>query len=59
MPTEDLAQTIIYIQLDRGVTEAEKSIPVKHSALLQINQKLSITKNVYVYVYPSPYFEAG
>lgn len=39
MSTEDLAQHTAYIQLNRGVTEAEKSIQVKYSVLTALSLK--------------------
>lgn len=33
MPAKDLAQTVVYIQLTREVTEADKLLKIKYSVL--------------------------
>lgn len=41
MPTEDLPQNIVSIQLNREGTEAEKSLKIKYSVLAALSPKKS------------------
>lgn len=73
MPTEDLAQNTTYVQLNRGVTEAEKSIQAKYPVLTALFLKKSTCMlyhtsilfhqrfqlNVYFCKDQSLYFQAG